>query len=66
MSTYAITDLNGKEIFETFYEMNCKKQTKKGLESKKGSREKVINCVLNGKDEIIILVGLLKRHSINE
>ena len=32
---YVISDLKGEEIVETFYENNCKKQTKKSLELKK-------------------------------
>ena len=33
--TYVINDLNGEEITGTFYQKNCKKQTKKNLELKK-------------------------------
>ena len=44
-----ISDLNGKEIFGTFYEKELQKQIKKKLVFKKQSREKVINYTLNGK-----------------
>ena len=33
--TYVINDLNGEKITGTFYEKNCKKQTKKNSELKK-------------------------------
>ena len=33
--TYVISDLNGEKIVRTFYEINCKRQIKKGLELKK-------------------------------
>ena len=45
-------------------EKNCKKQFKKNLEQKMYSKEKVINCMLNGKDMTINLkVGLIKKIS---
>ena len=41
---------------------NCKKLVKKNLEQKKYLKEKVINCMSNGKDMIIVLiVGLIKK-----
>ena len=41
---------------------NCKKLVKKSLKQKKYSKEKVINCLSNGKDMIIhSIVGLIKK-----
>ena len=43
---------------------NCKKLIKKNLEQKKYLKEKVINCMSNGKDTIIrLIVGLIKKTS---
>ena len=43
---------------------NCKKQIKKNLEYKKYLKQKVINCMSNGKDMIIcLIVGLTKKTS---
>ena len=51
-----------KKLLECFTKMNSKKQIKKSLESKKLSREKVINYILNGKATIVLLtVGLTKK-----
>ena len=45
---------------------NCKKQVKKNSEWKKYLKEKVINCMPNGKDKIIhLIVGLIKK-ALNE
>ena len=46
-----------KKLLERFTKMNCKKQIKKSLELKNYSREKVINCMLNGKVMIIRLIA---------
>ena len=44
---------------------NCKKLVKKNSEQKPYLKEKVINCTLNGKGMIIVLiVGLIKRSRI--
>ena len=41
---------------------NCKRLIKKNLEQKKYLKEKVINCMSNGKGIIIhLIVGLLKK-----
>ena len=37
--TYVISDLNGEEIIRTFYEKNCKKQTKLNLGLKEKETE---------------------------
>ena len=43
---------------------NCKKLVKKNLEWKKYLKERVINCMSNGKDTIIHLIaGLIKNTS---
>ena len=54
--TYVINDLNGEEITGRFYEKELQKTSQKYL------KEKVINCISNGKDMIIVLiVGLIKK-----
>ena len=41
---------------------NCTRRIKKNLELKKQSKEKVIKCMLNGKDMIIhLIVGSIKK-----
>ena len=41
---------------------NCKKQIKQNSEQKRYSKEKVINCMSNGKDMMIhLIVGLIKK-----
>ena len=45
-----------KKLFEHSTKKNCKKQVKINLDLKKQSREKEINCMLNGKDTIINLI----------
>ena len=54
--TNLIDDLNGEEIFGTFYENELQKPIKKSLEPKKQSGKKMINYMLNGKDKIICLI----------
>ena len=50
------------QLLEVFTKKNCKKLVKKNLEQKKQLKEKVINCMSNGKDMIVILiVGLIKK-----
>ena len=59
-------DLNGEEITGSLMKKNCKKLVKKNLEQKKYLKEKVINCVSNGKGMIVVLiVGLIKKNSYN-
>ena len=51
-----------KKLLEVFMKKNCKKLVKKNLEYKRYLKEKVINCMSNGKDMIIVLiVGLMKK-----
>ena len=63
--TYVISDLHGEEITGSFYE----KELWTGFYMilaciMKGLKEKVINCMSNGKDTIIVLiVGLIKKIS---
>ena len=60
--TYVINDLNGEEITGSFYKKKCKKLVKMNSEQKKCLKEKVINCMSNGKDMMIhIKVGLMKK-----
>ena len=55
---YVVSNLNGEEIVETFYEKNCKRKIKHSLDMKKQPREKVINVsdMSNGKIMIIRLI----------
>ena len=48
--TYLIIDLNGENIVGSFYEKELQKLVKKNSEQKKYLKEKVINCMSNGKD----------------
>ena len=48
--------LNEKKLLERFTKMNCKKHTKKKLELKNESGEKVISYILNDKDAIVGLI----------
>ena len=60
--TYLIIDLNGENIVGSFYEQELQKLVKKNSEQKKYLKEKVINCMSNGKDMIIhLIVGLIKK-----
>ena len=59
--TYAINDLNGEEIIETFYEKELQKTNQNKFRIEKVINEKVINYMLNGKVKIIHLIaGLIK------
>ena len=49
--------LTEKKFLERFKKTNCKKQTKKSLELKNSSKEKMINYMLNGKNTIIRLIA---------
>ena len=60
--TYVINDVNNEEIIGIFYEF--KKLIKKNLEQRKNLKQKVINCMLNGKDMTIhLIVGLIRNIS---
>ena len=54
---HVINDLNGKEIVGIFFKKNSKKKIRKSLELKNLSKEKVINCTLNGNNTIIRLIA---------
>ena len=54
-----------KKLLEVFMKKNCKKLLKKNLEQKKQLKEKVINCMSNGKGiKIVLIVGLIKKDII--
>ena len=60
--TYVVNDLNGEEITGSFYEKELQKTIHKEFRIQKVLKEKVTNCISNGKHMIIILiVGLIKR-----
>ena len=62
--TYAMSDLTGEEIVETFYkkELPKKKKNQKEFRAEKLQREKVISYMLNEKDIIIHLIaGQIKK-----
>ena len=62
--TYIINDLNSEEIIGSFYEKEWQKTNKKEFRIEKNLKEKVINCMLNGKDMAIhLIVGLIKKIS---
>ena len=51
-----------KKLLEVFMKKNCKRLIKKNLEWKRYLKEKVINCMSNGNDMIIVLiVGPMKK-----
>ena len=53
-----------KRLLVAFMKKNCKKLIKNNLEQRKYLKEKVINCMLNGKDMTIhLIVGLIKKIS---
>ena len=59
--TYVISDLSSEKI-TSFYQKNYKNLVKKNAEQKKCLKEKVINCMSNGKDMMIhIKAGLMKK-----
>ena len=45
---------------------NCKNQIKKNLEQKKYLKEKVVNCMSNGKGMIIVSIVELMKKTLNE
>ena len=60
---YVVSDQNGEDITGSFYEKELQElqKTRKRIEQKKYFKEKVINCMSNGKSMIIHLtVGLIK------
>ena len=61
--TYVISGLNDEPIAGGFYEKkNCKKQINKNSEQEKQLKEKMINCMSNGKDMTIhLIVGFRKK-----
>ena len=51
-----------KKLLEVFMKKNCRRLIKNNLEQKKYLKEKVINCMLHGKDMTIhLIVGLIKK-----
>ena len=49
------------QLLEDFMKKNCRKRFKKNLEYKKYLKEKVRNCISNGKDTMShLIVGLIK------
>ena len=64
--TYVINDLNGEEIFGSFYEKELQKTSQEKFKIEKVLKRKVINCMSNGKGMIIVfIVGLIKK-TLNE
>ena len=58
--TYVISDLNGEEIFGTFYEKESQKANPKELEQGKYLKENETSYISNRKDMIIhLIVGLV-------
>ena len=55
--TYVISDLNGEEIVETFYEKELQKTNQKDFRIKKVIKKKYENYMLNGKDTIVRLIA---------
>ena len=55
--TYVISDLNGEEIVETFYEKELQKTNQKDFRIKKVIKKKDENYMLNGKDTIVRLIA---------
>ena len=55
-----------KKLLEIFMKKNCKKLVKKNLEQKKYLKEKMINCMSNGKGIIIALIAGLIKKILNE
>ena len=58
--------LMGKKLLEVFMKRNCKKVVNKNLEQKKYLKEKVINCMTNGKGMIIVLIVRLLKKTLGE
>ena len=59
---FVASDLNGEEITRNFYEEELPKEINKYSEQKKYLKEKVVNCMSNRKDVIVVVrVGLIKK-----
>ena len=60
--TYVNNDLNGDKIIGIFYEKELQKTNQKEFRMKKCLKEKVINCISNGRGIVIhLIVGLIKK-----
>ena len=59
--THVISDLNGEPIARSFSEKELQKTNQKEFRTEKVIKQYVINCMSNGKDMIIHLVGLIKK-----
>ena len=55
-----------KKLLEVFMKKNSKKLFKKNLECKKYLKEKVMNCMSNGKSMIIVLIVGSIKNGLNE
>ena len=56
-----------KKLLEIFTKKNCKKEINKYSEQKKYLKEKVVNCMSNRKDVIVVVrVGLIKKDLIKK
>ena len=54
------------KLLQVFMKKNCKRLIKNNFEQRKYLKEKVINCMLNGKDMAIqLIVGLIKKTLYN-
>ena len=59
--TYVVSDLNGEEIFGSFYEKELQNTSQEIFIIEKVLKETVINCMSNGKGMIIhLIVGSIK------
>ena len=60
--TYVINNLNGEEVFGTFYEKELQKINQKEFRIEKVIKKKGNKLYVSGKDMIIhLIVGLIKR-----
>ena len=65
--TYDINNLNREEIVGTFYEKELQKTNQKEFRTEKVIKRKGNKLYVKWKDTIIrLIVGLIKKHSINE
>ena len=65
--TYDINNLNGEEIVGTFYEKELQKKNQKEFRTEKVIKRKGNKSYVKWKVTIIrLIVGLIKKHSINE
>ena len=56
-TTLFLSDLKSEKIVGTFDEKELQKTNQKQLRAEKVKREKMINCMLYGKDTIISLIA---------